>query len=254
MLYIAIHSVYLLCPDPAAAGRPYEQLGLRLSTASGNHRLEVGSPGRPFSLEFMAEPDARPLRPMIPGGSGLAAVALRVADLAGVVAELAPHLKAPSPLPVGVESPAVWLPLREQAGTDIVLIQTAPTDAPTPQHAFPLRRLDHLAAVTPDLEAKTRFWTDVLGVPVAGEVVTPTLVIRQLRIGDAVLELLGPASPASPILQRPPGLVSMASWEVADLDAAVQQARAAGFTAPIRPRCACRERDSPPSPGRNWPA
>jgi len=64
------------------------------------------------------------------------------------------------------------------------------------------------------------------------EVVTPTLVIRQLRIGDAVLELLGPGSPDSPIWKRAPGLVSMVSWEVADLEAAVQHARAAGFTVP----------------------
>ena len=66
--------------------------------------------------------------------------------------------------------------------------------------------------------------------PVAGEVVTPHLVIRQLRIGGAVLELLGAASAESPIRQRTPGLVSMASWETADLDAAVSQARAGGFT------------------------
>lgn len=45
-----------------------------------------------------------------------------------------------------------------------------------------------------------------------------------------MLELLGPASPESPVWQRRPGLVGMASWEVADLDAAVALARAAGFT------------------------
>ena len=33
----------------------------------------------------------------------------------------------------------------------------------------------------------------------------------------------------SPLHQRPPGLVSLASWEVDDLDAVVQQARATGF-------------------------
>src|SRR5262249_35556817 len=66
-------------------------------------------------------------------------------------------------------------------------------------------------------------------VPLAGEVTTPTMVIRQFRIGDAILELLGPASPDSPLHQRPSGLVSLASWEVDNLDAVVQQARAAGF-------------------------
>jgi hypothetical protein len=61
---------------------------------------------------------------------------------------------------------------------------------------------------------------------------TPTLIIRQLRIGDAILELLAPASADSPLHQRRPGLVSMASWEVKDLQAAVAAARAAAFTAP----------------------
>jgi len=134
-----------------------------------------------------------------------------------------------------------WLPLHDQAGTDLVLVQHAcfarESHATALRHgllghAFPLRRLDHLAAVTLDLEAKTRFWADVLSVLVVGEVKTPTMVIHQLRIGDAVLELLGPASPDRPLGQRPPGLVGMASWEVPDLDEAVARARAAGFTVP----------------------
>jgi hypothetical protein len=44
-----------------------------------------------------------------------------------------------------------------------------------------------------------------------------------------MLELLGPASPDSPLHQRPPGLVSMAGYQVDDLDAVVRQARVAGF-------------------------
>jgi catechol 2,3-dioxygenase-like lactoylglutathione lyase family enzyme len=126
-----------------------------------------------------------------------------------------------------------WLALHEQAGTDIVLCGhdglAAAAGSVPPGHSFPLRRLDHLAVVTHDLEARARFWADVLGVAGAGEVATPAMVIRQLRLGDAVLELLGPAAPDSPVWKRPPGLVGMASWEVADLDAAVAQARAAGF-------------------------
>ena len=38
---------------------------------------------------------------------------------------------------------------------------------------MPLKRLDHLAAMAPNLEDATSFWTDVLGVPVHGEVRTP---------------------------------------------------------------------------------
>jgi hypothetical protein len=58
------------------------------------------------------------------------------------------------------------------------------------------------------------------------------MVIRQFQIGDAVMELLGPASADSPIHRRPSGLVSMIAWEVDNLTAAVDQARTAGFTVP----------------------
>jgi catechol 2,3-dioxygenase-like lactoylglutathione lyase family enzyme len=126
-----------------------------------------------------------------------------------------------------------WLPLDEKAGTDLVLVgQGEAVRFDPPGHSFPLRRLDHLAAITHDLEEKTRFWSEVFGVPVAGEVVTPAMVVRQLRVGDAVLELLGPATEDSPVWKRPPGLVSMVSWEVASLDGAVREARRAGFAVP----------------------
>ena len=65
--------------------------------------------------------------------------------------------------------------------------------------------------------------------PTVGEVVSPTTVVRQLKIGDAMFELLGPATPDSPIRQRPPGLNSMCSFEVPDLDATNAHAQAAGF-------------------------
>lgn len=134
-----------------------------------------------------------------------------------------------------------WLPLHGQAGTDLVLVRharsvqerhAAAEQAGLLGHALRLKRLDHLAAVAHDLEAKTRVWADILGVPVAGEVTTPAMMIRQLRIGDALLELLGPASPDSPLWKRPPGLVSMAAWEVSKLEEAVEQARQSGFAVP----------------------
>jgi catechol 2,3-dioxygenase-like lactoylglutathione lyase family enzyme len=101
------------------------------------------------------------------------------------------------------------------------------------EHTFPLKRLDHLAAVAPDLEAATRFWGDIFGVPVSGEIRTDALVIRQLRIGDAILELLGPTSPDSPMASRPPSLASVAAWEVdGRLDDAIMLARSRGFTCP----------------------
>jgi hypothetical protein len=44
-----------------------------------------------------------------------------------------------------------------------------------------------------------------------------------------MFELIGPASPDSPVASRPAGLSSMCSFEVPDLEGAVAQARAAGF-------------------------
>ncbi|MHB8575411.1 MAG: VOC family protein [Dehalococcoidia bacterium] len=96
--------------------------------------------------------------------------------------------------------------------------------------SFPLKRLDHLTAIAPDLDATTHFWTEVLDLQVADEVRTPTTIIRQFKIGDAIIELLGPATPDSLLAQRPPGLLSMIACEVVDIDAAVAQARTAGFT------------------------
>jgi catechol 2,3-dioxygenase-like lactoylglutathione lyase family enzyme len=223
MLYHAIDSVYVAVTDLADACRPYERLGLRLLLAQdGRRMLRVGG----FAVHFLAEvgadsPLAEPLGRALAAGRPLFAAALGVAERAG--------LTAMSLSEDGDEM--AWLPLHDQAGTDLVLVRhTGPVRTGLLDHTFPLKRLDHLAVVTRDLEEKTRYWSDVLGVPVAGEVVTATMVIRQLRIGDAVLELLGPASASSPLWQRTPGLVSMASWEVANLDEAVRLARAAGFT------------------------
>src|SRR5205823_5843205 len=100
------------------------------------------------------------------------------------------------------------------------------------QHALPLKRLDHLAAMAPNLATTTSFWTASLGVPLFGEVRTPVMVINQMRVGDVNLELLGPATPESPMASRPPGPARMAAFEVPDVAAAVEHARAAGFTAP----------------------
>jgi len=98
-------------------------------------------------------------------------------------------------------------------------------------HSFPLKRLDHLAAVTPDIEAATAFWTGTLRVPVAGEIRSPGMIIRQLKVGDAIFELLGPDGPESRMAGRPPSLASMAAWEVSGrLDDAVALALERGFT------------------------
>lgn len=231
-----IDSVFLAVPDLDAASRPYERLGLRLDSPEvGRRTLVVGGPGNLFAVHFLAEtpdgsPLAGPVRNALAAGRGLFAVGLRVRDLEASLGRLASAGFRTATSSGSGEG--AWLSLHEQAGTDLVLVRHDRQTAAAVTHLFPLKRLDHLAIVAPDLEARTRFWADVLGVLATGEVTTPAMVIRQLRVGDAVLELLGPASPDSPIWKRPPGLVSMASWEVEDLEAAVVRARAAGFTVP----------------------
>ena len=99
-------------------------------------------------------------------------------------------------------------------------------------HTFPLKRLDHLAAMAPNLDETTEAWANSLGVGVSGEVRGTGMIIRQLKIGDAVLELLGPDGPESRLHGRPGGLASMCAFEVPDIDAAVALARERGFTCP----------------------
>jgi catechol 2,3-dioxygenase-like lactoylglutathione lyase family enzyme len=259
MRFEAIHHVVLPVSSPGLAVDAYERLGLRvgpqtrLLDASLMHRtLSVGDAGNLFQVDLLSvdganlpsTPLATRLAEALFDRSGLFAVALRVGDLSAVLKDLAGRGVVPSSqgeLSEGgkVVGGVALLTVEERAGANLLLVHLAQpakqrhaalSKAGLLSHDFPLKRLDHLAAVARNLEEQTRFWVDVLGVPLAGEVTTPTLVIRQVRIGDAVLELLGPASADSPVRQRPPGLVSLASWEVSDLDAAVSQARLAGFT------------------------
>jgi catechol 2,3-dioxygenase-like lactoylglutathione lyase family enzyme len=213
----------------AVPHRSYDAHGLSWSVGEGANRfgVELVSPAEgPLEGTTLADE----LRRAVDAKRGLFAVVLRVPDLGPVQAELAAKGLLRTSEEVG-GGELYWLPVEDRAGVNLALMQApALAAAGHGKNAFPLKRLDHLAAVAPDLDEKTRFWTDVLGVPLAGEVTTPTMVIRQFRIGDAVLELLAPASADSPLRQRPKGPVSLASVEVTDLAAAVRQAREAGFT------------------------
>ena len=97
-------------------------------------------------------------------------------------------------------------------------------------HKLPVKRLDHLAVITYDLEEQTRLWTEKLNLPLHGEVRTETMIIRQFKCGNAILELLGPASATSPLHQRHKGLITMMSLEVADLDSTSALVRSRGVT------------------------
>jgi catechol 2,3-dioxygenase-like lactoylglutathione lyase family enzyme len=272
MLYDAIDHVILPVADLDVAAQPFRRLGLTLfpgarhqgqgtqntgffvGSRGGTAGGSTGEPERSFYVELLGVVDAAEAG-AVHGegfaaaalqGRGLSAVCLRTEDLAGAVARLREHGLSPAQREVRDSDGRLICTVAEvrgpaEAAADIRLIQYHPSHAARHERraaaglldqGFPLKRLDHLAAVAPDIEASTRYWTDVLGVPVAGEVATATMIIRQMKIGDAIFELLGPASPESPIAKRPPGLASMCAFEVPDLAAAVEQARVAGFTCP----------------------
>jgi catechol 2,3-dioxygenase-like lactoylglutathione lyase family enzyme len=208
--------------------------------------VPIGGPDNLFEIHLVSSTDE--------GGAGweafrevadrgLSTVVLRVSDLAASLAVLENRGIEPSetqtvPNADGTKrSEVAVLPEMPDAGVRLRLIQHHQSGAEIwaehtggRQHATPLKRLDHLAAVAPDLERSCRFWDEVLGIPTVGEVISPTVVVRQLRLGDAMFELLGPATPDSPLRQRRPGLNSTVSVEVPNLDQTVAHVEAAGFT------------------------
>ncbi|MEX2080550.1 MAG: VOC family protein [Dehalococcoidia bacterium] len=255
-----VDHVVVAVPSVEEAAEAYERLGLRLSPlarhrglGTENRAMFVHAADGEFYVELLGIHDRAAAlgssRGMlyleaIERGGGLARLMLGVEGLGTVVAKLAAAGHGG-----GVE--AIYRErgdkLAEVAaleglpglGINAGLIEYAETQAERVSrheeaglfaHGFPLKRLDHLAAIAPDLEGATRAWTDGLGIAVHGEVAGRGMVIRQMKVGDAIVELLGPESPESPIASRPPGLASMCAWEVEDLDAAVALARERWFS------------------------
>ncbi len=246
--------------EEAAAG--FERLGLRL-TAVTRHRglgtenraLFADSGGNDCFVELLAvhdreaslaTPRGAAYQRAIDQGVGVARLMLGTSDLGEMARRLAEDGTAATVESVFREDGARLcdvVPLDSVPGFGIAagLIQYPESRAAIHarraadgrfDHAFPLARLDHLAAMAPDLEAATRAWSGALGVPVFGEVRGPGIIIRQMKVGDAIVELLGPDGPESRLHGRPPGLASMCAFEVPDLDAAVATARERGFTCP----------------------
>lgn len=255
MLVTSLDHVVVPVSSLATAAAPYEKLGLALTPRAAhrdigteNQAFFVGS-GDDFYVELLgirdrgeAERAGRTLY-LERMDSGIARLMLEVADIRRVVATLADRgivtevgevigdggRKICNVAPIdGVSALGFALGLVEY-GETAAERHSRRAAAGRFDHSFPLKRLDHLAAVTPDLEAATRFWTDVLEVPVFGEVRGPGMIIRQMKVGDAIFELLGPDGPESRLHSRPAGIASMCAFEVADLDTAVATARALGF-------------------------
>jgi catechol 2,3-dioxygenase-like lactoylglutathione lyase family enzyme len=246
--------------DDAAA--PYGRLGLHLTditrhdgVGTENRAMFVGDGANDFYLEFLAIRDREAAKAAAPdrtaiyldaldSGRGAARLMLGADDIGSIADVLA-----------GRGVPATVETVAREGGAkigDVIALEGVPalaTNAGAIQytepratqhdrraasgyfaHDFPLKRLDHLAVMAPDIEGATAAWSEALGVPVHGEVRGRGIIIRQMKVGDAIVELLGPESADSPMASRPPGLSSMAAWEVADLDAAVALARERGFT------------------------
>lgn len=255
MLFDAIDMVILPVSDLDAASARFERLGLFVSPviinesrASAFRLIPFGGPDNLFCIELLSVADPNATTPFVQGfgnvaDRGLSQINLLVSDTDAALAELGRRgVSAATRIAGGAGKDAYTVTILESqpdAATPIGLIQWGQSMAERHAefarqggHTFPAKRLDHLAGVAPDLDTSCRYWDEVLSVPTIGEVISPVIVVRQLKIGDAIFELLGPSSPDSPIRQRPPGLGSSVSLEVPDLHAAIAQARAVGFEVP----------------------
>ena len=95
-----------------------------------------------------------------------------------------------------------------------------------------LPRIAHVGIAVADLETALAFYQDVLGiVPHPAETVDGATILS-LPLGDSEVELLAPLHPNSPIgkflARRGPGIHHIC-YQVADLDAALDACRAAGY-------------------------
>jgi len=93
-------------------------------------------------------------------------------------------------------------------------------------------RIAHVGVAVPDLDLALAFYHDVLGLEAHPPEVADGATIVALPFGDAEVELLAPLEPESPIArflaQRGPGIHHIC-YRVADLDAALEACRAAGY-------------------------
>lgn len=256
MQFLAIDTMFVAAPNLGAVADPYKKLGLPLTSAEQwttqpiqSAHVTVGDKVK--STVYFLQPDAQgtcqpsdlPLMTAIQKRSGAFAIGLKVASLDASLEFLLKHGIDAVPQEVVDADGAIlftmaWLGLEEQAGANLVLIEHSPGAVPVKEtkHAFPILRLDHLAAIThDDFQEKTDFWQNVLGIPQTGEVVAPNMIIRQFQVGDVTMELLGPTEKDDSLRQRPKGLISMMAWEVEDLEHSVALAQKAGLQ-PSAPR------------------
>jgi len=100
-------------------------------------------------------------------------------------------------------------------------------------------RLD-VGLVTNEAEAALAFWRDLLGFPVVGEVSFPGFTIRRLAVGESILRIVVPDTPA-PRTASTDGFASQTglryvTLQVENLFEIFEKAKAAGYPTPHPPR------------------
>lgn len=237
MLFDGIDHMSFCPAEPQLMLRAVKQIGWNVVPWRDGWALTFGS--APHFFQVWVQPNSI-------SETGVREIGLRVTDLDRVISQLSER---------GVFCNAVsWrnsvgekiadvalLSTLAQAGINIRLIQWTATQAErfamiktqgVTNQQFPVKRLDHLAIITHDLDVKSQFWEDVFGVPKHGIVRSSNMIIHQYKIGDAIIELLGPTNDQSTLMKRIPGPAPMFSVEVANLAQSVELAVLAGFPAP----------------------
>jgi methylmalonyl-CoA/ethylmalonyl-CoA epimerase len=102
---------------------------------------------------------------------------------------------------------------------------------PQPSSTDPTPRIAHIGIAVRSLAGALPFYRDVLGLPVTPQADTDGARIVGLEAGDALVELLEPASSGTPIdkfiERRGPGIHHLC-FAMPDLEAALDRCRAAG--------------------------
>lgn len=263
MATVAIDHVIVATSDLKEATEPWRRLGL--APALGTRHVEQGtenaalflgdSPETMFYIEFLTISDGRAaatsargrkLAEAIDSGQGLFRVVLESDDLTDMCLTLERDQTVFRLDEIDREDGSricdvVTLAEGDETSLEPRLIQYALSrqerfDSRRARGAFAstfdLTRLDHLAALPPDIEGATKTWTDTYGLDWFGTVSGNGLRIHQMKAGDAVVELLAPDGPDSRLVGAKPGLRSMVACEVDDLEMTVVKARERGFTLP----------------------
>ena len=93
-------------------------------------------------------------------------------------------------------------------------------------------RIAHVGIAVSDLDAAAAFYSEILGLSPHAPEVADGATIMSFPLGESEIELLAPRDPDSPIARflakRGPGIHHIC-YRVADLDAALEACRAAGY-------------------------